>query len=179
MTMNGVEVTIGGKAAPIVTVTPNMVAVQVPFDVELGTQPVVLKNAVGTARAVTPTSLAPHPPFGADCASDPQRPTRRSVTPDNPVAADEDIWIWTTGLGQTTPALTTGRYTPGCRASAPTPSPATVGCSRRDGQQLHRYTWTPRCLPCHRARARRIGVATAATPRMGNTASNTVMLYVK
>lgn len=182
MSMNGVEVTIGGKTAPIMTVTPNMIAVQVPFDVEAGTQPVVVKNAVGTARSVNATVARVAPGifrFGSD-GGQILKTDYTFVTPDNPVGADEDIWIWTTGLGQTTPALTTGRYTPDTGTFTTEAVTATVGGRTAT---VSGSIATPGLPGVYRVTLRvPSGLTAGPQPlqlRMGTAGSNTVMLYVK
>jgi uncharacterized protein (TIGR03437 family) len=109
-TFNGTKLTIGGKSAPILYVSPTALTAQVPVDVAAGSQPVVVTNSNGASTATNVTIAAPAPAIFADGAG------RGFVTHQNfdlvlsnsPARSGELLIIWVTGLGQTTPALTTG-----------------------------------------------------------------------
>ena len=53
-TYNGSHLTIGGKSAPILFVSPAMITAQVPVDTAAGSQPVVVANTNGPGA---PTNL--------------------------------------------------------------------------------------------------------------------------
>jgi uncharacterized protein (TIGR03437 family) len=111
--MNGVTATIGGLKAPIYFVSPGQLNVQVPFEVTAGAQPVVVTSAGGasTANNVTVASVAPSI-FILDQASSLGAIVKNSdfsvISASNAVKAGDVIVIFSTGLGQTTPAGQTG-----------------------------------------------------------------------
>ena len=64
-TLGGVSVTIGGKPAAIYAVSPGQVNVLAPLDANLGSMPVVIRNANGESTPVTATKVALLPGFYA------------------------------------------------------------------------------------------------------------------
>jgi uncharacterized protein (TIGR03437 family) len=111
-TFDGVKVTIGGKNAPLLYVSPGQINAQVPVDVAAGPQPVIVTSPNGASTATNITIAATAPAVFADL-SDPARAivehqNFQLVGPDAPAKAGELLIIWATGLGQTTPAMTTG-----------------------------------------------------------------------
>lgn len=110
--MNGVTVTIGGIRAPFYAVTPNQINAQVPFDVGTGPQPVVVttSNGAGAAFNVTVAPVAPSIFVldGAGTGAIVKNSDFSLVTADNRVRSGDTIVIYSTGLGQTTPAVATG-----------------------------------------------------------------------
>jgi uncharacterized protein (TIGR03437 family) len=59
--LDGVSVTIGGKAAPVFYISPDQINVQAPSDLPSGPAPVVVQNAGGVSDPVSATvqSLLP------------------------------------------------------------------------------------------------------------------------
>jgi uncharacterized protein (TIGR03437 family) len=111
--MNGVTATIGGVKAPIYFVSPGQLNVQVPFEVPAGAQPIIVTTAGGasTASNVTVASVAPSI-FILDQPTSLGAIVKNSdfsvITAANTVKAGDTIVIFSTGLGQTTPAAQTG-----------------------------------------------------------------------
>jgi uncharacterized protein (TIGR03437 family) len=112
--LNGTSVTVGGVAAPILLVTPDQINIQVPFAVEPGELPVVVKNPNGESAPYTQTVAAAAPAIMFDSvggiavrASD-----QSLVRPDNAATAGDIIAILVTGLGGTVPAAPTGVILP-------------------------------------------------------------------
>lgn len=115
--VNGTSVTVGGIAAPIVSVgveprnnPSTYIVAQVPVDAPVGSQPVVVKTANGTSNTVQATVAAQAPGlfFDAGGAIVVRATNLELVRADNAARAGEALAIISTGLGQTTPALTTG-----------------------------------------------------------------------
>jgi uncharacterized protein (TIGR03437 family) len=115
--VNGTSVTIGGIAAPILSVgieprnnPSNYIVAQVPVDTAVGPQAVIVKNANGTSnsRQVTVAAQAPALYFDGQGAIVVRATTLELVRPNNQARAGEALAILSTGLGQVTPALATG-----------------------------------------------------------------------
>jgi uncharacterized protein (TIGR03437 family) len=111
--MNGVTATIANVKSPFYFISPGQLNIQVPFEVAAGTQPLVVTTAGGASASfnITVATVAPSI-FIVD------QPTNLGavvknvdfslITASNPAKAGEVIVIYSTGLGQTTPALQTG-----------------------------------------------------------------------
>lgn len=115
--VNGTSVTIGGITAPILSVgieprnnPSNYIVAQVPVDVPVGPQAVVVKTANGTSnsRQVTVAAQAPGLFFDGGGAIVIRAATLELVRSNTPARAGEALALLSTGLGQTTPALATG-----------------------------------------------------------------------
>jgi len=111
--LNGTSVTIGGKTAPLLYVSPTQINAQVPLDVPAGTQQVVVKSVVGAGAsfAVTVAPVAPSIFFSPVAAV--QKSSDFSlVSAANPAKAGDVLIVYCTGLGDTTGGLTSGALTP-------------------------------------------------------------------
>ena len=118
LTLAGVSVTFNGTAAPIFSVSNvngvQQVTVQVPWEVAgLGTASVVITVNGGGSGTFTVT-LQPYSPgifitnvFGLADQAVAIRPDGSYVSPTNPALRGEDIILFVTGAGQTSPALGT------------------------------------------------------------------------
>jgi uncharacterized protein (TIGR03437 family) len=110
--LDGVTVTVGGVKAPFYMVSPGQINIQVPFEVATGPQPVVVTTAGGasTAFTVTVASAAPSiffvDPNGTGAVV--KNSDFSLITAANKAKAGDVIVIYSTGLGQTTPAMKTG-----------------------------------------------------------------------
>lgn len=111
--VDGVTVTIGGVKAPFYALDPSQLNVQVPFEVAQGTQALVVTTAAGasTPLNIKISSEAPSI-FVVDAANKVGTVVKNTgftlVTATNPVKAGDAIVIYSTGLGQTSPAMLTG-----------------------------------------------------------------------
>ncbi len=127
--LNGVAVTIGGKAAPLYFVSPFQINAQVPFDVALGTQPVVVTNSNGTSTVSNITVVQAAPAIYFDLNTNAGAILKNSdyslVNSSNPATANDILLIYLTGLGQTTTALQTGSL--GSMIYATGPVSVTIG----------------------------------------------------
>jgi uncharacterized protein (TIGR03437 family) len=126
--LNGTSVTIGGKAAPLIYVSPNQINAQVPLDVALGSQPVVVKSVVGPGVSFNVTVAATAPAiFFSPAAAVLKNADFSLVGPGNAVKAGDVILVYCTGLGDTTPGLTTGALVTSAAAATKAGVTATVG----------------------------------------------------
>lgn len=109
--LNGVEVSIGGRAAPLLYVSPGQLNVQVPFETEPGARPIVVRfdGEASQAASIQVATVAPFI-FTYERGGIVVRNADFSlITPENPAAAGDIVLIYSTGLGQTTPVLETGK----------------------------------------------------------------------
>src|SRR5258706_4433596 len=111
--MNGVSVTIATAKAPFYFVSPLQLNVQVPFEVSTGTQPLVVTTAGGASMTLMITVDAAAPSlFIVDQATNLGAVVKNSdfslTTTGNPAHAGDPVVIYSTGLGQVTPAASTG-----------------------------------------------------------------------
>jgi uncharacterized protein (TIGR03437 family) len=110
--IDGVTVTVGGVKAPFYFVSPGQINAQVPFEVAAGPQPLVVTTAGGasTAFTVTVASAAPSiflvDPNGTGAVV--KNSDFSLITAANKAKAGDIIVIYSTGLGQVTPAAQTG-----------------------------------------------------------------------
>jgi uncharacterized protein (TIGR03437 family) len=115
--VNGVNVSIGGVKAPLFFLSAQQINLQVPFEVAAGARDLVVTTPKGASARFTLT-VTPQAPsiFIQDLAANIGAVIKNSdfslVTPANPAAAGDILLIYSTGLGQTTPALQTGSLRP-------------------------------------------------------------------
>jgi uncharacterized protein (TIGR03437 family) len=112
-TMNGVTVTIGTVKAPFYFINNTQINIQVPFEVATGPQPLVVTNTTGASATFTVNVDAAAPSiFIVDVANNLGAILRNSdfslITSANPAKAGDVLLIYSTGLGQTIPAVQTG-----------------------------------------------------------------------
>jgi len=108
--LNGAWVTVGGKRAAIFSVSGTQILVQVPVDVAPGPQPVVVFNGNTTSNSMNVTVAAMAPAiFYTPTAAVLKNSDYSLVSASNPAHAGDLILVYSTGLGATTPALTTGQ----------------------------------------------------------------------
>jgi uncharacterized protein (TIGR03437 family) len=110
--IDGVTVTVGGVKAPFYFASPGQLNVQVPFEVAAGPQPVVVTTAAGASTAFTLTVATAAPSIFVLDANGTGAVVKNSdfslITAANKAKAGDVIVIYSTGLGQTTPAAQTG-----------------------------------------------------------------------
>ncbi len=107
--LNGVSVTLGGHGARLLYVSQYQVDALLPFGAPTGSQPLILSNANGPGAPVMLNVAAVAPAlynfaFENDNFS--------LVTTANPASAGDTLVFYTTGMGQTMPALVTGQTVP-------------------------------------------------------------------
>lgn len=111
-TMDGVTVTVGGVKAAIYTVFPVALNIQIPFEVAAGPQPLVVTTAGGASTTFTLTVASAAPSIfvfdAIGTASVDKNSDFSLLTATNKAKVGDIIVIYSTGLGQTTPAMATG-----------------------------------------------------------------------
>lgn len=182
--LNGVEVTIGGRPAPLLMVSAGQINAQVPFEVTPGSRPVVVTNAAGSSAAFNVNVAAVAPALyrlNQEIGQVIRVADFVFITPDNPAAADDVVAVWATGLGQTMPPLQTGVSVPDAglflvpqlvTATVGARSATVIGAGAAPG------------LPGSYIVVMRVpaGLSAGMHPlqvRVGTSSSNTVMLPVK
>jgi uncharacterized protein (TIGR03437 family) len=126
--LNGSRVSIAGQAAPLIYVSPNQINLQVPLDTPSGMQTVTVDNGNGPSAAFNIYVAAAAPAiFFAPVPAVLKNANFSLVSSTNPAHAGETLLVYLTGLGETTPALTTGRIVPADTLPATRPVTATFG----------------------------------------------------
>jgi uncharacterized protein (TIGR03437 family) len=115
VSLNGVEVSIGGRPAPLLMVTDGQVNAQVPFEVTPGPRPIIVTNVAGSSAPFN-VNVAPIAPALFRLNQEVGQVIRVAdytfITPENPAAADDLLAVFSTGFGQTVPPLQTGVSVP-------------------------------------------------------------------
>jgi uncharacterized protein (TIGR03437 family) len=126
--LNGTSVTIGGRPAPLLYVGPGQINAQVPVDLAPGQHPVVVRSVVGPSGSfnVTVASTAPAI-FFSPVAAVLKNSDFSLVSASNPARSGDVILVYATGLGQTTPAITTGGLVPSGTVANTATVTATIG----------------------------------------------------
>jgi uncharacterized protein (TIGR03437 family) len=131
--LNAASVTIGGKSAAILFVSPTQINAQVPVDVALGQQAVVVKSTVGTSVSfnVNVTATAPAIFFSGDATAPVAAVLKNAdfsvVGAKNPAKAGDVILVYCTGLGLTSANLPTGTLVTNANAATSATVTATIG----------------------------------------------------
>jgi uncharacterized protein (TIGR03437 family) len=128
-TLNGVTVTIDGRAAPLLFVSDTQINAQLPAETTAGTKAVTVRvnDETSDAGSVTVATGAPALftyPGGAIVV---KNSNFSLITADNPAASGEILVIYLTGMGQTSPALRTGVVAPGDTFARTTNPTVTIG----------------------------------------------------
>jgi uncharacterized protein (TIGR03437 family) len=111
--------TVNGQPVPVMFVSPNQINAQLPFAVDGNTQ-IVLRTPGGVSDAFNVTILPAAPSVFRNSTAGPETGVatvvRNSngyvVTPSNPVHRGDDLTIYATGLGRTSPSVETGVPSP-------------------------------------------------------------------
>lgn len=108
--LGGTRVQIGGARAPLVSVAPDQVTFQIPFDVPGSSTALVVVTFYGRTQ-FTPIPISPvQPGIFPDRVGGPAGGGVVSSAPGSGrPAAGESLYVYATGLGAVTPAGTTGR----------------------------------------------------------------------
>jgi uncharacterized protein (TIGR03437 family) len=123
--LNGVSVTIGGQTARILYVSPGQVDAALPFETPTGSQPLTLNNGNSPSAPIS-LNVAAIAPAIYDFAF--ENTNFSLVTSSHAAKAGDVLVFYTTGMGQTTPALATGQTVPvGPPFNNTTPVTVTIG----------------------------------------------------
>jgi uncharacterized protein (TIGR03437 family) len=111
--LDGVSARIGGVNTPIFYVSPNQLNLQVPFEAPIGSTDLTVKTAAGTATTTIQVASVAPSIFIVDNSRDAGAVVKATdfslVTPENAVKTGDVVVIYSTGLGQTAPAVETGK----------------------------------------------------------------------
>jgi uncharacterized protein (TIGR03437 family) len=127
--LDGVRVTLDGRPMPLIYAGPNQINAQVPVDLAPGRAKVLLVdsgNGPGPAFSVDVVASAPEI-FFYPVPAVLKNANFSLVSSTNPAKAGDVLLIYATGLGQTSPALTTGGLVPPDVLAYTTPVTATIG----------------------------------------------------
>lgn len=116
-TLNGVQVMINNRAAPIYYVSPGQVSVIVPYATELSYAQISVVNNGAQSNTVTVLMNATVPgvftvPPGGSGHGAVLHADFSVVTPSSPAKAGETVLVFVTGLGDVNPAITDGAVGP-------------------------------------------------------------------
>jgi uncharacterized protein (TIGR03437 family) len=126
--LNGGQVSIAGRPAPLLYVSPNQINLQVPLDVPTGNQVMTVDNGGGPGPTFNITVSAAAPAiFFYPVPAVLKNANFSLVSSTNPAGAGDVLLVFATGLGQTTPALTTGALVGGAQLANTRPVTATIG----------------------------------------------------
>jgi uncharacterized protein (TIGR03437 family) len=123
--LNSVAVGAGPHRARLLYVSPAQINAQLPFELAPGTHGLAVNNGNGMSNifAIPVAALAPAVFSGAIL----KRADNSLVTAANPAQAGDVLVVYVTGMGQTTPALATGRLVDPGRMFSTVAATATVG----------------------------------------------------
>lgn len=110
MSLGGVQVTVGGRMAPLFMVSPTMIVAQVPFEAAAGPQPVLVTSGTAASAAFNATVATTAPALFSDGSAGIvlKAADYSLVGAGNPAAPGQALLLYVTGLGQTAPASQTG-----------------------------------------------------------------------
>ena len=178
-TLNGVAVAVGGQFARMLYVSPLQVNAELAFETPLGSQLLSVNNGIAPSNAIS-MSVANIAPalYGivfknADFSL---------VGPSNPARAGDVLVLYTTGMGQTTPILTTGQTVPLGPPFFNT-APATVTIGGRNATVIYSIAAPPYVAGLYQmAVTLPSGLGPGSVPivlNAGGAASNTVTIPVQ
>jgi uncharacterized protein (TIGR03437 family) len=184
---NGTAITIGGKAAPLLVLTPTYAVAQVPVDTPTGAQAVSVKNANGSAAATVNVTVAPTAPavfFDANGGIFQKNADFSLVGANNRARAGDIIVVYSTGLGVTTAALQSGQITPGPGTNNRffNTAPATVTVGGQNARVIYSIASPGFAGLYQTAFEVPAGVAAGSAPvvlRVGGVASNSVTIALQ
>ena len=176
--LNSVAVGAGPHRARLLYVSPTQINAQLPFELAPGTHGLAVNNGNGMSNifATPVAAVAPAVFPGAIL----KRADNSLVTAGNPAQAGDVLVVYLTGMGQTTPALATGRLVDPGRMFSTVAATATVG--GKDAEVLS-STAAPGFPGVYQVALRvPVGAGTGNIPlvlRAGTASSNTVSVAVR
>jgi uncharacterized protein (TIGR03437 family) len=110
-TLNGVGVKVGSNDAPLLFISPTQINFQVPVETANGNVPVTVTNSGGTGSGLT-MQVASNDPgvfvYNGNTGIVVKNADFSLISANNAATAGDILVVYSTGLGQTTPALATG-----------------------------------------------------------------------
>ncbi len=115
ISLNGTEVRIGSRQAPLFYVSPTQINAQVPYETEPGNVQVFVVRSGDVFSPPTPLAVTPFSPgiFVTSLGAAVLKNANNSlVSTSNPATAGEVLSIFGTGLGRVTPQVRSGDFAP-------------------------------------------------------------------
>jgi len=112
--VNGTTVLIGAREAPVFSVSPNALKIQIPNDLDVGREHTVIVNANGAYTIPDTITLAPAQPgitTDGNGMAIAQSASSSSITPSSPAHAGDQIIIFVEGMGVTASPVDNGAST--------------------------------------------------------------------
>lgn len=128
--LGGVSVTVNGKAAPILYVTPYQVNFQVPWETTGSTASVIVTVNGRTSAAISVPVLTAAPGLFTSSTGQAavQNANSSANTPSNPAKVGSTVTVYFTGTGPVSPAVADGAASPkGTPAQVTSTATATIG----------------------------------------------------
>jgi uncharacterized protein (TIGR03437 family) len=128
--LGGVSVTVNGKAAPILYVTPYQINFQVPWETTGSTASIVVtvNGRIGSAISVPVLTAAPGLFTSSTGQAAVQNADHSANTPTNPAKVGSTVTVYFTGTGPVNPAVADGAASPkGTPAQVTSTATATIG----------------------------------------------------
>jgi uncharacterized protein (TIGR03437 family) len=128
--LGGVSVTVNGKAAPILYVTPYQVNFQVPWETTGNTASIIVTVNGRTSAAVSVPVLTAAPGLFTSSTGQAavQNANSSANTPSNPAKVGSSVTVYFTGTGPVSPAVADGAASPkGTPAQVTSSATATIG----------------------------------------------------
>ncbi len=128
--LGGVSVTVNGKSAPILYVTPSQVNFQVPWETTGSTASVIVTVNGRTSAAISVPLLTAAPGLFTSSTGQAavQNANSSANTPTNPAKVGSNVTVYFTGTGPVSPAVADGAASPkGTPAQVISTATATIG----------------------------------------------------
>ncbi len=128
--LGGTTLTVGGKLARLLFVSPAQINFQVPESAASGSQALAVSNVNGAGPASTITVAATAPAIFSNASGSGailKNIDFSMVSAANPATAGDLVLVFSTGLGLTTPPLATGDLAPIYPTYQTAPTTATIG----------------------------------------------------
>ncbi|HLK18393.1 MAG TPA: SMP-30/gluconolactonase/LRE family protein [Bryobacteraceae bacterium] len=129
-TLGGVSVTVNGKSAPILYVTPSQINFQVPWETTGSTASIVVTVDGRTSTAISVPVLAAAPGIFTSSSGQAavQNADHSANSPSNPAKVGSTVTVYFTGTGPVSPTVADGVASPkGTPAQVTSSAAATIG----------------------------------------------------
>jgi uncharacterized protein (TIGR03437 family) len=177
--LNGVAVAVGGQRARLLYVSPTQVDAELAFETQAGPQLLSVNNGNAPSAPLTMNIAATAPALygfvfkNADFSL---------VSASNPAHAGDVLALYATGMGQTTPALSTGESVPPGPPFFDT-APVTISMGDQTARAIYSIASPPYVAGLYQMAATvPAGLGPGSVPvvaRIGGVASNTITIPVR